>query len=77
MKSGKTEQLFGEPVPEGRPNGVTHYVHDNDPTEKFIPSRLEDPSKRNHDIMFTATAQVALNLGKLIKCSECRKPRLT
>ena len=36
MKSGKTEQLFGEPVPEGRPNGVTHYVHDNDPIYIYI-----------------------------------------
>ena len=48
----------------------------NNPTEKFIPSWLEDSSKRNHDMPFTPTAQAALNIGKLIKCSECRKPRL-
>ena len=33
------------PVPEEVPNGVTHYVQGNDPTEKLIHARLEDPSK--------------------------------
>ena len=68
--------LFGEPVPEEGQNGVTHCVQSNDPTEKFIPSLLENFAKRNHGIPFTPIAQAALNVGKLIKCSECRKPRL-
>ena len=73
--SGKIEP-FGEPVPGEGPNGVTHYMQGNDPTEKFIPSWLEDSSKRNHDMPFMPTAQATLNVGKLIKCSQCQKPRL-
>ena len=46
IKSGKIEPSK-EPVPEEGPNGVTHHVQGNDPTEKFLPSRLGDPSKCN------------------------------
>ena len=74
-KSGKIGP-FGEPVPEEGPNGVTHYVQGNDPTEKYILSQLKNPSKRNHGMPFTATAQAALNVSKLIKCPEYQKTRL-
>ena len=75
IKRGKIE-LFGGPVPEKGPNDVTHDVQGNKPTEKFIPSQMEDLSKQNHGMLFMPTAQAALNVGKLIKCSECQKPCL-
>ena len=52
IKSGKIEP-FREPVPEESPNSVTNFLQDNHPTEKLVSSRLEDPSKRNHDMPFT------------------------
>ena len=45
IKSEKIEP-FRVPVPEEVPNGVTHYIQGNDATEKLIPARPEDPSKR-------------------------------
>ena len=75
IKSGEIES-FGEPVPVDGPNGEMHYKQGEDPDEKFIPSKLEDPSKRNHGMPFMPTAQTALNVGTVIKCTECRKPRL-
>ena len=65
-----------EPVPEESPNGVTRYAQGNNPTEKFIPSWLEDPSKHNHGIPFTSLAEAALNKGKHIKFSESQKARI-
>ena len=44
--------------------------------EKYLPSKLQDVSKQPHNVPFTPTAQTAKNVGMIIKCSECKKPRL-
>ena len=46
-------------------------------TEKYLPSKLEDPEKRPHNIPFPPSAQTAKNVGLTIKCVECGKPRLS
>ena len=48
-------------------------TQDSDPKEQYIPSKLEDPSKRNHGTPFPLTAQTASNIGVLIACSKWRK----
>ena len=57
-------------------DGVQHYNAGNDPTEKYLPSKLEDPEKRSHNIPFPLSAQTAKNVGLTIKCVDCGKPRL-
>ena len=39
---------FGEPVPTDSDDGSIKYIEGSDESEKFLPSKLEDPSKRNH-----------------------------
>ena len=72
--SGKM-QVFGKPVPTVDEN-TTHYIQGSDPKEKYMPSKLEDPSKRNHGMPFPPTAQTASNVGVLTTCSQCCKLRL-
>ena len=57
-------------------DGVVHYRPGSDPEEKYLPSKLEDPEKRPHNVPFSPSAQTATNVGRLIKCEECKKPRL-
>ena len=64
--------IFGEPVPTDSDDGSV-YIEGSDESEKFLPTKL-DPSKRNHGMPFTPTAQTALNVGKTIKCTQCLKP---
>ena len=65
---------FPDPIPyEG--NGIPNYKG-TDPEEKNIPSLLLDVSKRPHNILFPPTAQSGKNVGMLVKCMECKKPRL-
>ena len=75
LRSGTIEE-FGEPVPTLDENNTTHYVQGSDPKQQYRPSKLEDHSKRNHSMPFPPTAQTASNVGVLIICSHCRKPRL-
>ena len=65
---------FGEPVPKEKTNGSITYIQESNPSEKFLPSKLENPAKCNHGMPFTPTAQTAVNVGITLKCSECRKP---
>ena len=69
-------EVFGEPVPTVNENNTTHCVQDSDPKEQYIPSMLENPSKRNHGMPFPPTAQTTSNVEVLITCSQCRKPHL-
>ena len=39
---------FGEPVPTDSDDGSIKYIEGSDESEKLLPSKLEDPSKRNH-----------------------------
>ena len=66
---------FPDPEPYEIDN-VQHYKPGDDPTEKYLPSKLENPEKQPHGIPFPPTAQTAKNVGFVIKCSECEKPRL-
>ena len=52
------------------------YKEGIDKDEKHLPSKIEDPSKADRKIPFTPTAQTAKNVGLLMKCDECSKPRL-
>ena len=63
-------------VPTVDENNATHYVQVSDPKEQYMPSKLEDPSKRNHSMPFPPTAHTAFNVEVLITCSQCHKPRL-
>ena len=65
---------FGEPVPSEIADGTVKYILGSDPSEKFIPSKLENPGKRTHRILFTPTGQTAINVGKIVKCIHCLKP---
>ena len=57
-------------------DGVQHYKAGNDPTEKYIPSKLVDPEKSPHNIPFPPSAQTAKHVALTIKCVECEKQRL-
>ena len=65
---------FPDPEPY-EVDGLQHYKAGNDPTEKYLPSELEDP-ERSHNIPFPPSAQTAKNMGLTIKCVECEKRRL-
>ena len=73
---GEAPSALGDPVPYTDEEGITHYKQGDDPEEIFMPSKLEDITKRNHGIDFSPSAQTALNVGSIIKCSQCKKPRL-
>ena len=47
-------------------DGVQQYKAGNDPTEKYLPSELEDPEKRPHNIPFPPSAQTAKEKEKEI-----------
>ena len=66
---------IGDPVPFSDDEGITHYKQGDVPEETYIPLKL-DVTKRNHGMDFSQSAQTALNVGMVIKCSECKKPRL-
>ena len=52
------------------------YEESLDPSEKNLPSNLEYVMKQNHNVPFTLMAQTAKNVGNIIPCNECGKPRL-
>ena len=55
---------------------MVRYRLGSDPEENYLPSKLEDPEKRPHNVPFSPSAQTAKNVGFLITCEECKKPRL-
>ena len=62
---------FGVPVPKEKTDGSITYIQGSSPSEKFLPSKLENSAKHNHGMPFAPTAQTALNVGITVKCSEC------
>ena len=69
-------ESFGDPEPYTDNEGIDRYRFGNDPEEKFMPSKLLDASKRSSNIPFPATAKTSQNVGSVIDCTQCRKPRL-
>ena len=67
---------FGDLVPYTDENGKEHYHLGEDPDEKYMPSKLENPAKRKHGLSFPPTAQTTLNVVITISCTKCRKPGL-
>ena len=67
---------FGEPVPPEIADGTVKYILGSDPSEKFLPSKLENLGKRTHGIPFTPTPQTAINVGEIVKCIHYLKPRV-
>ena len=67
---------FGEPVPQEIADGTVKYILGSDPSEKFLPSKLENLGKRTHGIPFTPTPQTAINVGEIVKCIHYLKPRI-
>ena len=70
-----TIDVFPDPVPT-EVDGSLHYQPGSDPTEKFLPSKLEDVEKSPHNVPFPPTAQTAKNVGFTVSCMACKKPRL-
>ena len=75
IRFGKIANL-GEPVPSEIADGTVKYILGSDPSEKFLPSKLENPGKRTHGILFTPIARTAINVGKIVKCINCLKLRV-
>ena len=40
------------------------------------PSKFQDVSRQPHKIPFPPIAQTAKNVGSVVKCAECKEPRL-
>ena len=62
LRDGPMEK-FGDPVPYQDDNGNEHDCLGDDPEERYMPSKLENPAKRKHGPLFSSTAQSALNVG--------------
>ena len=69
-------ESFGDPILHIDDEGKKHYHQGEDPEEKFIPSKLENPSKNGRGIPFSPSTQTALIVGRTVTCTECHKPRL-
>ena len=69
-------ESFSDPILHNDDEGNEHYHQGEGPEEKFIPSKLENLSKRGQGIPLSPSAQTALNVGKIVTCTECYKPRL-
>ena len=46
------------------------------PKERYLPSLLENVEKQDNGRDFPPTAQTSKNVGLVIFCTECKKPRL-
>ena len=75
LRGQETIDAFPDPVPN-EINGVLHYSEGAYPTEKFLPSVLEDVEKAAHGIPFSPSAQTAETVGFTLVCQECEKSRL-
>ena len=67
---------FGEPIPSEIADGTVRHIIGSDPSEKCLLSKLENPGKRTHGILFTPTAQTAIYVGKIVTCVDCLKLRV-
>ena len=76
MRANEDIADFPDPVPFEDEEGNQHYKEGTDPEEKYLPSKLADVSKQPHKVPFSPTAQTAKNVGAIIKCADCKKPRL-
>ena len=73
-----TLAFLPDPVPD--PDNEEHYKKFDDlygthTSEKHRPS-LKDGSKQSHGMPFSPSGQTAANVGELILCSECLRPRV-
>ena len=75
MRGSEEVTEFPDPEPY-EIEGVQHYRPGKDPSERYLPSKLEDAEKRPHNVPFTPSAQTAKNVGITVKCAECERPRL-
>lgn len=75
IRGGDEIDVFPDPVPQEM-DGILHYNPGSDADEKFLPSKLLDVEKGSHNIPFSPSGQTAKNVGFVIKCQECSKPRL-
>ena len=74
---GSAPEPFPDPVPvTNADKSDCSYAEGLDPSEKNLPSKIEDVTKQNHNFPFTPTAQTARNVGYIIPCNECVKLRL-
>ena len=69
-------ESFGDPIPHNDDKCNKHYQQGEDPEEKFIPSKLENVSKKSHSIPFSLSAETALKVGRIVTCTESHKRRL-
>ena len=69
-------ESFGDPIPHNDDKCNKHYQHGEDPEEKFIPSKLKNFSKKAHSIPFSLSEETALNVERIVTCTECHKRRL-
>ena len=67
---------FGELAPSEIADDTVKYILSSDPSEKFLPTKFENPGKRTHGTPFTPTAQTAINVGKIVKSIHCLKSRV-
>ena len=67
---------FAELVPSKIADGAVKFILGLDRSGKPLPSKPENPGKRTHEISFTPTAKTAINVGKIVKCIHCLKPRV-
>ena len=74
LRGDEEIDIFPDPVPQ-ETDGVLHYTPGSGPSEKFLPSTLENVEKSPHNVPFSPTAQTAKNVRFVISCSECKKPR--
>ena len=74
VRGKENTENFGDPILHNDDEGNEHYHQGEDPEEKFIPSKLENPSKRGDGIPFSPSMQTALKLGRIITCTEFHKP---
>ena len=75
MRGDQKVATFPDPIPY-EDDGVMRYKEGSDKDEKHLPSKIDDPSKRDHHVPFTPSAQTAKNVGFFVRCEECDKPRL-
>ena len=76
VKGKEKTESFGDPIPHNDDESNEYYHQGKDPEEKFIPSKLENPSKRVHDIPFSPSAQTAFNVGRTVTSTDYHKLRL-
>ena len=73
---GSAPRPFTDPVPVTNADKSDCSYGGVDPSEKNLPSKLEDVTKQNHNVPSMTTAHTAKNVGYIISCNECGKLRL-